>query len=91
MKHSELVIELICRSFVDSIVYQTMVMKFNINSHKASSSVVAVAVAVSFIVWLVGVESSACISRGEDVPWIYNKLPHSKQPYSSWCCFMLFG
>jgi hypothetical protein len=44
------------------------------NSHKASSSVVVV-VAVSFIVWLVGVESAYMHTR-EDVPllWIYNKF-----------------
>jgi hypothetical protein len=42
------------------------------NSHKASSSVVVV-VAVSFIVWLVGVESAYMHTR-EDVPWIYNKI-----------------
>jgi hypothetical protein len=47
------------------------------NSHKASSSVVVVVVvvAVSFIVWLVGVESAYMHTR-EDVPllWIYNKF-----------------
>jgi hypothetical protein len=49
MKHSELVIELICRSFVDSIVYQTMVMKFNINSHTASSTVLLVVVSYCLV------------------------------------------
>jgi hypothetical protein len=43
-----------------------MVMKFTVNSHKASSSVVVV-VAILFTVWLVGVESAYMRTR-EDVP-----------------------
>jgi hypothetical protein len=63
-----------------------MVMKFTVNSHKASSSVVVV-VAILFTVWLVGVESAYMRTR-EDVPWIHNKLSHSKQPHSSCCCLV---